>query len=59
MKRHKKNSPGASADEAGRKASNPLGARQTIAEQQENPDFQRNHKRLRAERLAREAKENE
>lgn len=42
------------ADEAARKAQNPNGARQTIADSQADPEFQENHKRLRAERLARE-----
>ncbi|MEY9232499.1 hypothetical protein ABIF68_000925 [Bradyrhizobium japonicum] len=42
------------ADEADRKAQNPNGARQTIADSQADPDFQENHRRLRAERLARE-----
>ena len=43
------------ADEADRKAQNPVGARQTIADSHADPEFQENHKRLRAERLAREA----
>jgi len=42
------------ADEADRKAQNPNGARQTIADSQADPEFQENHRRLRAERLARE-----
>jgi len=42
-------------DEAARKALNPLGARQSIAESQAAPEFQENLKRLKAERLAREA----
>ena len=43
------------ADEADRKAQNPVGARQTIADGHADPGFQENHKRLRAERLARDA----
>lgn len=43
------------ADEADRKAQNPIGARQTIADSHADPEFQENHKRLRAERLARDA----
>lgn len=43
------------ADEADRRALNPMGSRQTIADGQAAPEFQENLKRLRAERLAREA----
>ena len=43
------------ADEADRRALNPLASRQTISDSQAEPEFQANHKRLRAERLAREA----
>ncbi|MCK1424538.1 hypothetical protein IVB15_29080 [Bradyrhizobium sp. 182] len=43
------------ADEAERKAQNPNAARQTIADSQADPEFHENHKRLRAERLARDA----
>jgi hypothetical protein len=43
------------ADEVDRKALNPIGSRQTIAESQAAPEFQENLKRLKAERLAREA----
>jgi hypothetical protein len=42
-------------DEADRRALNPIGSRQTIAESQAAPEFQENLKRLKAERLAREA----
>ena len=42
------------ADEASRLALHPLTSRQTIVDQQANPDFHANHARLRAERLARE-----
>ena len=43
------------ADEDDRKALNPLASRQTISDSQAEPEFQENHKRLRADRLAREA----
>jgi hypothetical protein len=43
------------ADEAARKALNPVGSRQTISDNQAEPEFQENHKRLRAERVRREA----
>jgi len=43
------------ADEADRKALNPIGSRQTIAESQAAPEFKENLKRLKTERLAREA----
>jgi hypothetical protein len=43
------------ADEADRRALNPIGSRQTIAESQAEPEFQEIHKRLKADRLAREA----
>jgi hypothetical protein len=43
------------ADEADRRSLNPIGSRQTIAESQAAPEFQENLKRLKAERLAREA----
>jgi hypothetical protein len=43
------------ADEADRKALNPLASRQTISDSQAEPEFQENHKRLKADRLAREA----
>jgi hypothetical protein len=42
-------------DEAARKALNPLASRQTISDNQAKPEFQENHKRLKADRLAREA----
>jgi hypothetical protein len=42
-------------DEAARKALNPIGSRQTISDGQAEPEFQENHKRLKADRLAREA----
>jgi hypothetical protein len=43
------------ADEADRRALNLLATRQTIADSQAAPAFQENHKRLKAERIAREA----
>jgi hypothetical protein len=43
------------AVEADRRALNPIGSRQTIADSQAAPEFQENLKRLRTERLAREA----
>jgi hypothetical protein len=43
------------ADEAERRALHPLASRQTIADSQAAPEFQDNLKRLKAERLAREA----
>jgi hypothetical protein len=44
------------ADDADRRALNPVGSRQTIADSQAAPEFQENLKRLRAERLEREAR---
>jgi hypothetical protein len=44
------------ADEADRRSLNPIGLRQTIAESQAAPEFEENLKRLKAERLAREAR---
>jgi hypothetical protein len=43
------------ADEAARKALNPLASRQTISDSQAAPEFQENHKRLKSDRMAREA----
>jgi hypothetical protein len=42
-------------DEADRRALNPIGSRQTISDSQAEPEFQENHKRLKADRLARQA----
>jgi hypothetical protein len=42
-------------DEADRRALNPLASKQTISDSQAEPEFQENHKRLKANRLAREA----
>jgi hypothetical protein len=44
------------ADEADRRALNPVASRQTISDSQAEPEFQENRKRLKADRLAREAK---
>jgi hypothetical protein len=43
------------ADEAYRRALHPLATRQTIADSQAAPEFRENLKRLRTDRLAREA----
>ena len=43
------------ADEADRRALHPLTSRQKISDSQADPAFQENHKRLKAERVAREA----
>jgi hypothetical protein len=42
------------AREAARRALHPMTSRQMISESQAEPEFQENHKRLRADRLARE-----
>jgi hypothetical protein len=42
-------------DEAARRALNPVASRQTISDSQAEPEFQANHKRLKADRLEREA----
>jgi hypothetical protein len=43
------------SDEAKRRALDPNTSKQKISESQAVPEFEENHKRLRAERLAREA----
>jgi hypothetical protein len=43
------------ADELDRRALNPISSRQAISDSQADPEFHANHKRLRAERQAREA----
>jgi hypothetical protein len=43
-------------DEAARRALNPTGSRQIISDSQTEPEFLENNKRLKADRLAREAK---
>ena len=45
------------ADEVDRKALHSVASKQTISESQAEPEFHDNHKRLKAERLAREAVE--
>jgi hypothetical protein len=45
------------SDEADRKALNPLASRQMISDSQAEPKFQENHKRLKSDRMAREAAE--
>ena len=44
-------------DEANLRARNPNASKQKISESQSAPEFEENHKRLRAERLSREAVE--
>jgi hypothetical protein len=44
------------ADEEARRSFDRIAARQTIADREKTPEFEENHQRLRAERLAREAK---
>ena len=56
MSKEKKSAAEQVADEAKRRALNPMASRQTISNAQAEPEFQENHKRLRADRLAREAK---
>lgn len=46
------------ADEADRRTLNPIGSRRTIADSQATPEFQENLKRLKSERLEREARLN-
>ncbi|UPK31168.1 hypothetical protein [Bradyrhizobium sp. 195] len=55
MAKPKRNAEQQIADQADLKAQNPNGARQAIADSQADPEFQENHRRLRAERLARDA----
>jgi hypothetical protein len=45
------------ADDADRIARYPTSKRQTISDDQAEPEFQENHKRLKADRLRREATE--
>jgi hypothetical protein len=44
------------ADAGERRALHPLTTRQKISDSQAEPEFEQNHKRLRADRLAREAR---
>jgi hypothetical protein len=55
MSKEKRSAEQQLADEADRRALNPLTLRQTISDSQARPEFQENHKRLKADRLAREA----
>ena len=55
MNKQKRSAEQQVADEADRRALHPLATRQTIADSQAAPAFQENHKRLKAERIAREA----
>jgi hypothetical protein len=45
------------ADELNRRALTSITSRQTISDSQAKPEFQENHKRLKADRLARQAAE--
>ena len=54
MSKEKRSAEQQVADEADRRALHPLATRQTIADSQADPAFQDNHKRLKAERIARE-----
>ena len=55
MSKEKRSAEQQIADEADRRALNPLATRQAIADRQAAPAFQENHQRLKAERIAREA----
>jgi hypothetical protein len=55
MSMEKRSAENQVADEANRRALNPNASKQKISESQAVPEFEENHKRLRAERLAREA----
>jgi hypothetical protein len=55
MSAEKRSAENQMADEANRKAVNPNASKQKISDSQAAPEFEENHKRLRAERLAREA----
>ena len=54
MSKQKRSAEQQIADEADRRALHPLATRQTIADNQADPAFNENHKRLKAERIARE-----
>ena len=56
MSKGKKSAQRQLAGQAPRKSFNPIDARQAIADHGSTPEFEENHQRLRAERLAREAK---
>jgi hypothetical protein len=55
MSTEKRSAENQMVDEANRRALNPNASKQQISESQAAPEFEENHKRLRAERLAREA----
>jgi len=55
MSKEKRSAEQQIADELDRRALHPLNSRQKISESQAAPEFQQNHQRLRADRLAREA----
>ena len=55
MTKEKRSAEQQVADELDRRALHPLTSRQKISESQAAPEFQQNHQRLRADRLAREA----
>jgi hypothetical protein len=57
MSKEKKTAEEQIADEAKRMALNPNAARQKISDGQAEPEFQENHKRLKADRLTREKAE--
>jgi hypothetical protein len=57
MSKEKKSAEEQVADEAKRRALAPNAAKQTISDNQAEPEFQENHKRLKADRLAREKTE--
>ena len=55
MSREKRSVEQQVADEADRGALHPLASRQKISDSQATPEFQQNYKRLKTDRLAREA----
>jgi hypothetical protein len=55
MSKEKRSAEQQVADEADRRALNPNASKQAISDSQADPEFQENHKRLKAARLAREA----
>src|SRR3954468_15778463 len=58
MTKQKKSAADQIEEESKRSALSPLATRQAISESQAEPEFQENHERLKAERLARESKPN-
>lgn len=55
MSTEKRSAEQQAAEETSRKAQNPTASKQKISESQAVPEFEENYKRLRAERLSREA----